>query len=140
MLFRFDNGAKGSLVISQVSAGRKNCLRYEVDGADSSVAWDSDRPNELWRGYRGRYNEILQKDPSIMSDGAQGVNSYPGGHAEGFPDTFKQLTKKVNDYIEAGDYEAEPEFPTFEDGHKALLIEDAIWESAKTGTWVKVKY
>ena len=140
VLFHFDNGAKGSLVISQVSAGRKNCMRYEVDGSEASVAWDSERPNELWRGYRGRYNEILLKDPSIMSDAAQNVNSYPGGHAEGFPDTFKQLAKKVNDYIVEGDYDAVPEFPTFEDGHKALLIEDAILESAKTGTWVKVKY
>ncbi len=140
LLFHFDNGAKGSLVISQVSAGRKNCLRYEIDGAEASVAWDSDRPNELWRGYRGRYNEILQKDPAIMSEAAQSVNSYPGGHSEGFPDTFKQLAKKVNEYIEAGDFDATPEFPTFADGHRSLLIEDAIIESAKTKSWVKVKY
>lgn len=140
ILFHFDNGAKGNLAISQVSAGRKNCLQYEIDGSESAIAWNSETPGNLWRGYRGRYNEILMKDPAIMSESAQGVSSYPGGHAEGFPDTFKQLTNHFNHYIEADDFDTKPGYPTFEDGHKALLIEDAILESTKTKTWVKVKY
>lgn len=138
LLFHFDNGAKGSLVVSQVSAGRKNSLKYEIDGAQSSVAWNSETPDELWRGYRERYNEVLIKDPSLMHGAARGVASYPGGHTEGFPDTFKQLARQVHDYIRAGDYTAAPDFPTFADGHRALLVEEAILESAKTRRWVTV--
>ena len=138
ILFHFDNGAKGNLTVSQVSAGRKNSLRYEIDGAQSSVAWNSESPDELWRGYRGRYNEILIKDPSIMYPAAQAVASYPGGHTEGFPDTFKQLAKQVDGYISKGDYSVTPDFPTFADGHAALVIEEAILESSQTGRWVSV--
>lgn len=138
ILFRFDNGAKGSLAVSQVSAGRKNNLSYEIDGSASALAWNSESPDALWRGYRGRYNEVLIKDPSLMNPAAQSVASYPGGHTEGFPDTFKQLAKKVNQYILKGDFSAKPDFPTFEDGHRALVIEEAILESSQTGKWVKI--
>lgn len=138
ILFHFDNGAKGSLAVSQVSAGRKNSLSYEIDGSRSALAWNSETPDALWRGYRGRYNEILIKDPAIMSPAAQAVSSYPGGHTEGFPDTFKQLAKKVNAYIREGNYHAAPDFPTFADGHAALVIEEAILESSQTGRWVSV--
>jgi len=138
ILFHFENGAKGSLAVSQVSAGRKNRLQYEIDGSQSAIAWDSEVPDALWRGYRGRYNEVLLKDPAIMQDAAKSVTSYPGGHTEGFPDTFKQLAKKVNEYICAGDFSAEPDFPTFEDGHRALVVEEAILKSSQTGKWVSV--
>ena len=94
LMFHFENGAKGSLAVSQVSAGRKNRLQYEIDGSQSAIAWDSEVPDALWRGYRGRYNEILLKDPAIMQEGAKSVTSYPGGHTEGFPDTFKTARKE----------------------------------------------
>lgn len=138
ILFHFENGAKGSLVVSQVAAGRKNTMRYEIDGAQSSVAWNSEKPDELWRGYRDRYNAVLIKDPTLMSSAARGVVSYPGGHTEGFPDTFKQLARSVHDYIRAGDFSAKPDFPTFEDGHRALLVEEAILASAQSKQWISV--
>ncbi|MEA4910069.1 MAG: Gfo/Idh/MocA family oxidoreductase [Chloroflexi bacterium] len=138
LLFHFDNGAKGSLVVSQVSAGRKNRLQYEIDGSQSSIAWDSEKVDMLWRGYRDRYNEVLIKDPSLMHDSARSVASYPGGHTEGFPDTFKQLARKVHNYIRVGDFDAAPDFPTFADGHRALLVEEAILASAQSRQWVPV--
>ncbi len=136
ILFHFDNGAKGSLVVSQVSAGHKNSMLYEINGAVSSVAWNSETPDALWRGYRDRYNQILIKDPSLMHGAARSVASYPGGHTEGFPDTFKQLARQVHDYIRAGNPDALQDFPTFADGHRALLVEEAILQSAQTGRWV----
>ena len=138
LLFHFENGAKGSLVVSQVAAGRKNALRYEVDGSQSSLAWNSEHPDELWRGYRDHYNSVLIKDPALMHANARAVASYPGGHTEGFPDTFKQLARKVHDYIRAGDFSATPDFPTFADGHRALLVEEAILASAQSRQWVSV--
>jgi predicted dehydrogenase len=138
ILLRFEGGARGVLTVSQVSAGRKNRLYYEIDCANSALAWDSERPNELWAGHRERANEILLKDPSLLTAEARRYADYPGGHNEGFPDTFKQLYKSVYSYIEAGDYEAEADFATFEDGHKELVIGEAILRSSREGRWVNV--
>ena len=138
ILLRFKGGARGVVTVSQVSAGRKNRLFYEIDGAKSALSWDSERPNELWIGHRERPNELLIKDPSLLSDSARQFASYPGGHAEGFPDTFKQHYKAVYRYIEAGDFAAEPDFPTFRDGHYGLVIGEAIPKSAREGRWVEI--
>ena len=81
---------------------------------------------------------MLVKDPSLMSDEGKAVSSYPGGHAEGFPDTFKQLQKKVYAYILKNDFSVEPDFPTFTDGYISLQIEEAILKNSQTCTWVKI--
>ncbi len=138
ILLHFENGVRGSLTVSQVSAGRKNRLYYEVYGSKSALAWDSERPNEMWIGHRDQANQILMKDPSLLSPEARSVVSYPGGHNEGFPDTFKQLSNRVYRYIRAGDFAARPDFPTFADGHYEMLLSDAILCSAKEGRWVDV--
>ena len=78
------------------------------------------------------------KDPSLLSPEARTTASYPGGHNEGFPDTFKQLYNKVYKYILAGDYSAQPDFPTFADGHYEQVLCEAIERSAKEGKWVDV--
>ena len=138
VLLRYNKGARGVMTVSQVSAGRKNRLHYEIDGAKSAIAWDGERPNELWIGHRDRPNEQLMKDPSLLAPEALQFTSYPGGHAEGFPDTFKQLYSAVYRYIEAGDFDAVPDFPTFADGHRALRVGEAVLRSAREGRWVDV--
>lgn len=138
VLLRYDTGARGVMTVSQVSPGRKNRLYYEIDGAKSSIAWDGERPNELWIGHRDRPNEQLLKDPSLLTPEARQVASYPGGHAEGFPDTFKQLYRAVYRYIQADNFDAAPDFPTFQDGHRALRVGEAVLRSAREGRWVNV--
>lgn len=140
ILLRFAGGARGVVTVSQVSAGRKNRLFFEIDGAKSSVIWDSERPNELTIGHRDRPNETLIKDPSLLSADAQQFTSYPGGHTEGFPDTFKQLYYAVYRYIEAGDYGAATDFPTFVDGHYELQLGEAILQSAREERWVTLNH
>ena len=95
ILLRFDNGARGVVTISQVSAGRKNSVSIEVDGSESALSWFSENPDHLWVGHRGRPNEILQRDPSLASPDAARVIGYPGGHVEGYPDTFRALFAEV---------------------------------------------
>src|SRR5262245_2177964 len=95
VLLRFRGGARGSLSVSQVTAGRKNCLRFEAAAERGALAWNSERPDELWVGRRDRASELLQRDPALLSAPARRYSDYPGGHAEGFPDTFKQLFKAV---------------------------------------------
>lgn len=138
ILLRYENGARGVVTVSQVSAGRKNRLWYEIDGSRASLAYESERPNELWIGHREKPNELLLKDPSLLSADARSVASYPGGHNEGFPDTFKQLSNKVYAYIRKGDFSIKPDFPTFTDGHYELQLCEAVEKSAKEDRWVKV--
>ena len=139
ILLHFENGVRGVLTVSQVSAGRKNRLFYEISGSKSSLAWDSERPNELWIGSRNGPNQVLMKDPSLLSPEARAVTSYPGGHNEGFPDTFKQLYAKVYEYILNGDFSKTPDFPTFADGHYEMQLSEAIERSAREKDWVKLK-
>ena len=140
ILLRFENGARGVMTVSQVSSGRKNRLVFEINGSASSLMWDSETPNQLMIGHRPEPNQLLIKDPSLMRDTAQWTASYPGGHTEGFPDTFKQLQTAVYRYITAGDFKKKPDFPTFIDGHNLLLVDDAILKSAKENRWVDVEY
>ncbi|CAN5562345.1 Gfo/Idh/MocA family oxidoreductase [soil metagenome] len=139
ILLRFEDGAHGVLTVSQVSAGRKNHLRFEIDGSRRSVAWISERPEELWIGEREKASEVLLRDPGLLSAEARQITSYPGGHAEGFPDTFKQLYAKVYEAIEGGGPPEAPEYPTFADGLYALQVGEAILDSANSRSWVDVR-
>jgi predicted dehydrogenase len=138
ILLHYENDVRGVLTVSQVSAGRKNRIYFEIDGSKSSLSWNGERPNELWIGQRSGPNQVMMKDPSLLSPEAQATVSYPGGHNEGFPDTFKQLYNKVYNYILAGDFNVKPDFPTFADGHYEQVLCEAIERSAKEGRWVEV--
>jgi predicted dehydrogenase len=137
VLFRFANGARGVLWVSQATAGRKNCLRYEISGACGALAWNSEAPNELWKGHRDRANESLLRDPALLSDEARGYAQFPGGHNEGFPDTFKQLFRAFYGAIR-DDVPGSGTYPTFEEGHREVVLCEAILESHRTQKWVRV--
>ena len=136
ILFRFVGGAQGVLWVSQVTAGRKNTLRYEIAGSKASLAWSSETPNELWIGHRDRPNEAFARDPSLLSDGARAFSDYPGGHNEGFPDTFKQCHRAFYEAVKAGGPGGDFLYPTFEEGHREVELCEAILESHRTQTWV----
>lgn len=138
ILLRFDGGARGVLTVSQVAAGRKNQNVFEINGATSSLAWNSERVDEIWIGHRDKASELLLKDPSLMSPAGRLTAEVPGGHAEGFRDTFKQLYKRVYHAIEAGGPPDEPDYPTFADGVHALRLGDAIKQSAQERRWIPV--
>lgn len=137
ILLRFKGGAKGSFTVSQVTAGRKNCLRFDVAGSNASASWDSEEPNTLHLGYRDRPNEQLIRDPSLMAAGVRPFADYPGGHAEGFPDTFKQLYKTVYSAIVSG-RSAPPLYATFADGHNEVRLCEAVLRSHREQRWVNV--
>jgi predicted dehydrogenase len=137
VLFRFESGAHGAMTVNQAAAGRKNRLYFEMDGAEKSVAWDSEAPNAAWIGRRSGANEQLMKDPSLVYPEVRDLISFPGGHNEGFPDTSKQLFREVYQAIAAGNA-GTAEFPTFADGWRELALCEAILESKERGAWVKV--
>ena len=136
VLLHFQNEARGVMTVSQISAGRKARLWFEIDGSEASLAFDSENPNTLWIGRRDRASEVLPKDPALLSPEVRGYAVYPGGHAEGYPDTFVQLFKDFYAYIAAGDFRAPRNFPTFETGHQELILCEAIAESAQKKNWV----
>ncbi|MCO6459300.1 MAG: Gfo/Idh/MocA family oxidoreductase [Pirellulaceae bacterium] len=138
VMLRLAGGANGCLWVSQVTAGRKNCLRYEIAGSRSALAWDSESPNQLWIGHRQSSNELLLRDPALMSDRASRLANCPGGHNEGFPDTFKQLFGCFYDYLAANDASAAPPFPTFADGHREIVLCEAILQSHRERRWVEL--
>ncbi|MBE0537351.1 MAG: Gfo/Idh/MocA family oxidoreductase [Phycisphaerae bacterium] len=139
VMIRFRGGARGCLWVSQVTAGRKNCLRFEVAGSKCALSWCSEQPNEMWVGRRDTPNELLIRDPALLTDAAARYANYPGGHNEGFPDTFKQCFRSFYDYLRVGDMSAPPTFPTFADGHREVALCEAILNSHRQSKWIEVK-
>jgi predicted dehydrogenase len=128
VLLRFESGARGVLTLSQVSPGRKNLLSVEVSGAQESLHWESECPEQMWVGARDAPNQLLTRT----------TGDYPSGHAQGYPDAFKALHRNVYRAITAGGPPSEPDYPTFEDGVEQALVADAIARSAHHGRWADV--
>jgi predicted dehydrogenase len=139
ILLRFENGARGSVAISQVSPGRKNSLQYEVDGSSAAAAWDSEQPDQLWIGHREAPNEILIRNPALMGPAGRAAAALPGGHVEGFADTFRSLFHAIYADVAAGGPAERPTYPTFADGHDEMLVGDAVAASARDGRWTDVQ-
>jgi len=141
VMLRFKNGARGLMHVSQVTAGHKNCIRWEIAGSEQSMAWNSQRPDELWVGNRDSANQILLRDPGLLSATAASHAQYPGGHNEGFPDTFKQLFRSFYSAIEAPESGRKmpfADYPTFVDGHREILLCEAILKSAHEQRWIEL--
>ena len=136
VIFRMGERARGSVTASQVSAGRKNRLSIEICGSRSSVAWNQERPDELWVGHRENGNQIFVKDPSLLKPAARSYADFPGGHSEGYDDTFKQIFRRF--YASIGAPHGAPEYPQFLDGLRQLNIVTAALESDRTRSWVDV--
>ena len=136
ILFRFDNGARGSLTVSQVFAGRKNRVTMEIAGSKKSAVWNSESPNEIWYGRRDSANEIQLRDPSIMHPESREIVSFPGGHNEGFPDTMKQNFSKI--YARIRDINLPENYPTFRAGLREIVLCEKIVQSQKEEKWITV--
>jgi predicted dehydrogenase len=136
VVFRMGERARGTFTASQVSAGCKNRLSIEIYGSKSSVSWNQERPDELWIGHRNSPNQTIVKDPSLLLEGVRSYADLPGGHSEGYDDTFKQVFRRF--YASIGDPGATPEYPQFADGLRQLKILEAELASHRAHAWVEV--
>ena len=136
VLLQFANGARGNLAVSQVAAGRKNCLRLEIYGSKKSAAWCSEAPEMLHFGNRDGANETAVRATPAFGDGAAGFMDFPPGHLEGFPDTFKMLFRNIYTAIAGGP--GERLFASPEDGHQEVALCEAIMRSNRSKSWMKV--
>jgi predicted dehydrogenase len=137
VLLHFSNGARGNLAVSQVAAGRKNCIRIEIYGSKKAAWWCSEDPEVLHFGNRDIPNQTAIRGSSIFGSDVAPFVDYPAGHVEGFPDTFKMLFRAVYHAILNGG-QGERLFALPADGHHEVAVCEAILESNKTKTWVKV--
>jgi predicted dehydrogenase len=140
VLVRFAGGARGSFLVSQVSAGRKNHLTIELDGADEALAWDQEDPGRLWIGHRARPNELLTRDPGLLHAEAAPLARLPGGHEEGWADGLRNLVADFHAQVAAHERREEREhvFASFDEGAYVCALVDAILESHATRGWVAV--
>jgi predicted dehydrogenase len=134
--FRMGERARGAFTVSQVSAGRKNGLAIEIYGSKCGVAWAQERQDELWIGHRDGPNQLLLKDPSLLKPAARSFADLPGGHSEGYDDTFKQVFRRF--YQSILDPAVSPEYPQFADGLRQLTILEAELESNAKRGWMDV--
>jgi predicted dehydrogenase len=139
ILFRTRGGARGAVVVSQVSAGRKNHFQIELDYARGALRWNQEEPNTLWIGRREVANQSLIKDGSLMHPEARRFAHYPGGHPEGYAEGPYNLFADVYAHIETGGH-GPPPFSTFKDGHDEILICEAILASSRSRSWTRVAY
>ncbi len=136
VIFRMGGRVHGCAVASELAAGRKNHLTIEVYGTKGSAAWDQERPNELWIGSRDKGNQLVIKDPSQLLPEARSYADLPGGHAEGYDDSFKQMLSRF--YASVADRGMSPEYPQFIDGLRQMVIMRAEMESQRKQSWVEV--
>ena len=136
ILLRFEGRARGALTVNQVAAGRKNRLLMEIYGDRCGLAWDGERPNELWIGRRDGNNQLLVKDPSLLEREARPFADLPGGHAEGYADTFKQFFRRF--YAACRDRSLAGELPGFDAGLRQLRLVEAVLRSNREGGWVDI--
>lgn len=136
VVFRMGERTRGCMSASQVAAGRKNGLRMEVYGSKASIAWGQERPDELWMGHRDFPNGIYIKDPSLMKPEARPYADLPGGHSEGYDDTFKQTFRRFYASIRSS---GEADYPQFTDGLRQMKVLDAVLESNRKRSWVDIR-
>jgi predicted dehydrogenase len=138
ILLRYPGGARGVMSTSQISQGRKNAMSWDIAGAAASAAWQSETPDHLWIGHRDAANQILQRDPGLMNAAGAAAAALPGGHVEGFADTFHAFFRQVYADVARGGRGPASTWATFEDGHFEMLFCDAVLASAARGAWVDV--
>jgi len=137
VLLEFTNGSRANLAVSQVAAGRKNCIRIEVYGTKKSAWWCSEQPETLLFGHRDSPNEVAFRGTPAFGPQVAPFIDYPAGHVEGFPDTFKMLFRSV--YSAIGGDSGEKLFASASDGHQEVAVCEAILKSNQARGWVKVK-
>jgi predicted dehydrogenase len=134
LLLRTAAGVLGSATISQVAAGRKNRLWFELDGALGSAVFDQEDPERIWLGGVDG-NRILFRDPEHGSAEQRRLSKLPAGHAQGYAQCFEAFVADAYAAIDGGSPEG---LPTFEDGLRSAQLVDAVLRSAHNGSWTKV--
>ncbi|UOF14458.1 Gfo/Idh/MocA family oxidoreductase [Lysobacter capsici] len=134
-MFKTAGGTLASLTVSQVSAGRRNRLWFEIDGAKASVAFDQEDSERLWIGLPDQREEIFVRGPGAGSSEQRRLSVLPAGHAQGYGNCFDAFVADTYRAIKA---ERPEGLPTFDDGLRSALIVDRVIASARTLAWTSI--
>jgi predicted dehydrogenase len=135
LLFDTDKGATGSLVVSQVSPGRKNRLWFSFDGTETSFSFNQERPDTLHIGRTDSSTDIPVGPQTLSTPGGRRYATLPPGHPQGYQDSFNAF---VADTYAAVQGQKPEGLPTFRDGLRAALLTNAVVTSAAQQSWVDV--
>lgn len=132
--FKTDSGVLVNVAVSQVSAGRKNRLWFEIDGAKGSVVFDQEDSERLWFTCEGK-TELLVRDPDAGSPEQRRLATLPAGHAQGYAQCLEAF---VADTYAAVTGDERDGLPTFEDGLRSTQIVEAVLKSSRTNSWTSI--
>ena len=136
LLFKTGVGATGSLLVSQVSAGRKNRLWVEITTGEETFAFDEERPDEL-AVLRRDGTTLVPRDFDTLDPSAAAYVTLPGGHPQGYQDCFDAFV--AESYAAFAGAAPADGLPGLASGARAVAITEAVLESARRGEWVEVK-
>jgi len=134
-MFKTGQGTLATLTVSQVSAGRRNRLWFEIDGARASVAFDQEDCERLWMGFPDQREQVFVRGPGAGSAEQRRLSILPAGHAQGYANCFEAF---VADTYRAIADERPEGLPTFDDGLRSALIVDRVIASAGTRAWTPI--
>ncbi|MBE7054762.1 MAG: Gfo/Idh/MocA family oxidoreductase [Ruminococcaceae bacterium] len=137
VIFHTDKGGTGVFHVSQLTAGRGCFLNFEISGSEATLRWNQEENDRLWMGFRGGDNHLIIRDPNAISEEAGKYTALAKGHPEGWNDAFKGNIYAFYKYIEDG-CKGEEIFSTLEQAAYIVKLTEAIIESSKTKSWVKV--
>jgi len=130
-LLRFDNGARGVLMATQIAAGEENALKIRVYGTKGGLEWAQMEPNTLWMKWPDRPAEMVRTGQGYMGGFAKANTRTPGGHPEGYLEAFANIYRNFNFTVRASMEGKTPapehlDFPTSEDGIRGMQFIDAV--------------
>lgn len=142
MLIRMENGAKGTISISQIALGEENNLGIKVYGTKGSLEWYQENPNELITRWLDEPKKIYTPNGNGLHQEALEVARIPAGHPEGYLEAFATIYKNFATQLNAvnnGEKTAKPDYPTVEDGIRGMKFIYAAVESDKNNAaWTKI--
>jgi predicted dehydrogenase len=144
VLLRFDNGARGVLYASQISAGEENNLRIRVYGEYGGLDWSQQEPNSLIVRWLDRPTQILRTGVGELYPEVAAHTRVPAGHPEGYIEAFANIYRNVAYCIRARIEGHEPDplytdFPTVYDGVRGMqFLESVVRSSNSKEKWIKL--
>ncbi|GAA4965196.1 Gfo/Idh/MocA family oxidoreductase [Algibacter aquimarinus] len=142
MLIRMENGAKGTMSISQIALGEENNLAIKVYGTKGSLEWYQENPNELITRWLDEPKKIYTPNGNGLHDEALEVSRIPAGHPEGYLEAFATIYKNFATHLNAvneGKKIKKPDYPTVADGVRGMkFIYAAVESDNNNAAWTKI--
>ena len=147
-VIRYENGGLGTVTASQISHGRENDLRIQIDGTKGSLEWHQEQPNTMLVRRNGQPHALYTRDPNapFMNAAGKAACRLPSGHPEAFFEAFGNVYRSFYDALEeaisGGACERKNTvFPNIHDGVEGMyFIEQAVASSQANGSWLPLKH